>query len=166
MKRCLWPVYLLIMAVACVAQDKPMVPTSATSIVKDTPASDALNAAAKDMQAAQKVLASETQQATVALEASQKTLTAQLQEVTKKLNDEIRADKKYKPMFEQMDALQKQLQGLQGEAQQKFQQQSGAMQSKVTTDKALIEGLVPVVRKESGLPDSATYESATQTWKK
>ena len=38
------------------------------------------------------------------------------------------------------------------------------MQQAMATDNALINGLLPIVRKENGFDDKATYDSKTQTW--
>lgn len=132
--------------------------------VKASPASDALVSSAKEMTDEQKSFDTAIQKARTSLESNQKTLASQLQSVQKDLNDKLKADKKYAPMLASIENLQKQLADMQTQAQQKFAQSSGPISSKIATDKALIDGLTPVVRKENDLPDTAQFDSAKQTW--
>jgi DNA repair ATPase RecN len=132
--------------------------------IKPSPASDALVAAAKEMNEEQKAFDTAIQQARNTLEASQKQLGAQLQAAQKDLDDKLKADKKYAPLVDNIHTLEKQLADLQQQAQIKFSQSSAPMSSKIATDKALIDGLVPIVRKENDLPSTATFDSATQKW--
>jgi len=132
--------------------------------VKPSPASDALNNAAKDFQAEQKAFDNALQQARFASDLSQKQLVDQLQALNKKIYDQLHQDKHYKPMLDQIDTVQKQLQALQQTSEANFQKEAGPIQAKSQSDKALIDGLIPVVRKENGLPDTQTYDPVTQTW--
>jgi hypothetical protein len=132
--------------------------------VKPSPANDALILAAKEMTDEQKAFDAALQQARSTLDASQKALGTQLQDAQKDLNEKLKADKKYAPILANIDTLQKQLADLQNQAQQKFGQASAPISNKIATDKALIDGLVPVVRKENGIPDTTTFDPATQKW--
>lgn len=132
---------------------------------KASPASEALAHAAKDIGTEQKAFDAALHQAKATLDVSVKDLQKQNADLNKTLNDQIRADKKYKPMFEKIDAIQKQIQALNTDATNKFSQSVGPLNNQIASDKALIEGLEPVVRKENGWPDSATFDVATQTWK-
>jgi len=132
--------------------------------VKSSPASDALVTASKEMTEGQKSFDTALQQARSGLEINQKSLSDQLQTVQKDLSDKLKADKKYAPILADIDRLQKQLAGLQNDAQQKFVQASAPISNKIATDKALIDGLIPIVRKENDLPSTTTFNSTTQKW--
>jgi hypothetical protein len=132
--------------------------------VKTSPASDALNHAAQDLTVQQKQFDVALQQARSTADASNKALQAKLQELNKTLLDQLKSDKKYKDQLTAIDAVQKQMQGLNQDQTQKFQQEVGPIQNSIGKDKALIEGLIPIVRKENDLPDTATFDQATQKW--
>lgn len=132
--------------------------------VKSSPASDALVSAAKEMTDEKKSYDTALGQARTTLESSQKTLGEQLQAAQKDLNEKLKADKHYSPALANIETLQKQLAELQSQAQQKFSQASGPISNKISTDKALISGLIPIVRKENNLPDTTTFDPATQKW--
>lgn len=132
--------------------------------VKSTPASDALVKTAQDLQTSQKSLDTLLQQARTTLDASQKSLQSDIAKANADLLAELKADKKYKDKLTAIDAMQKQLQAVSQQAEQKYQQESGTLQNEVNKDKALIEGLTPVVRKENDLPAAATFDPATQKW--
>lgn len=136
-----------------------------TITVKSSPAEDALVQAAKDLSAEQQTVNTARQQAINSLNASQKDLQQQLQATQKELTDKLKADKHYAPLMDKIDTLQKQLQEAGAQAQQEFNQKAGPIRSKMNTDSALIIGLIPVVRKENGLPDTAIFDPVTQTWK-
>lgn len=133
--------------------------------VKSSPAADALVSAAKDLSTEKKSLDVALQQARSTLDTSQKAIKDQLTALQKDLNDKLKADKKYAPDLDKMEKLQKQLQDSGNEATNKFNQVGGPISTKVAQDQALIDGLIPVVRKENGLPDTATFDVETQTWK-
>jgi hypothetical protein len=133
-------------------------------VAKSSPASDALIAAAKEMKEEQKAFDTALTQARSSFDISQKSLLTQIQEAQKDLNDKVKADKKYAPLIEKISTLQKQGQDLQQHAQTQFAQSANPLQSKIASDKALIEGLIPVVRKENGFPDNAAFDPATQNW--
>lgn len=151
MKRILYAALFAVATLPCLAQTSP--------------ASEALDHAAKDVATEQKSYDTALMQAKSTLDASMKDLQKQSADLTKSLNDQLAADKKYKPMLDKISVLQKQLQSLSSDASQKFAPTAGPIQNQIATDKALVDGLVPVVRKENGWPDTATYDSATQTWK-
>jgi DNA repair ATPase RecN len=132
---------------------------------KPSPAAEALANAAKEMADSQKSFDVGIQQARSSEETTSKALIKQLTDANKSLHDKLEADKKYKPLVDQIDTMQKQIQGLDNDMRTKFTQQYGPIQQKIAADKALIDGLVPIVRKENGWPDSATYDYTTQTWK-
>lgn len=131
---------------------------------KASPASDALIQAAKELQAEQKNYNDGFQQAKTTLDASQKQINDQLQAKSKDLSEKLKADKKYKPMLDEIEALQKQLASVGQDAQTKFNQRYGTAQTKLTTDGSIVTTLTPVVRKENDWPDTATFDPATQTW--
>lgn len=132
--------------------------------VKPTPASDVLVKTAQDLQTQQKSLDTILTNAKAGLETSQKALQAQINKANTDLLAELKADKKYKDRFAAIDAMQKQLQTTSQQAEQKFQQESGLIQTQISKDKALIEGLTPIVRQENDLSTSATFDSTTQKW--
>lgn len=148
---------------------QPKIPPPATAApalsVKSSPASDSLNQAARDYIAEKKTFDDSLSSARTGLEGSQKDLNKQIQDTQKQLNDEVTADKKYKPLIEKIAALQKQVADLATAAQQQFQQKVGPVQSKMNSDYTLAQGLIPIVRKENGLPDTASFDLTTQTWK-
>lgn len=132
--------------------------------VKPSPASDALVKASQDMQAGQKSFDTILSHARVAAESSQKSLQADIQKANADLMAELKADKKYKDKLASIDELQKKLNTIGQQAEQKFQQEAGPIKNEINKDKALIDGLTPVVRKENDLPDTAKFDSATQKW--
>lgn len=139
-----------------------MAQTSVT--VKSSPAVDALNHAAQDLTTEQKSLDTILQQARSNVDASQKSIQAELQKANTDLLKDLKADKKYKDRIAALEEMQKRLQTIGQQAEQKYQQEAGSIQNKVNTDKALIDGLIPVVRSENNLPTTATYDQATQKW--
>ena len=132
--------------------------------VKSSPASDALIAAAKEYTSSQAALDTMRQQAMSALQQNQKALQDQLTAAQKSLDDKIRADKKYKSEFDNIANLQKQLTDINTTANTKFGQQASPLMQKINTDKPLMDGLIPIVRKENNLPDNAAFDEKTQTW--
>ena len=139
---------------------------SDTVPAKDTPAEQALVKAAKQLADSSKSLNDVRQQAITALTANQKTLNDQIAAKGKELNDKLKADKKYKPLVDEIEGLQKQLADLNQTATTKFQQDSAVFQQNVNTDSALISGLIPVVKQENGFDQDTNFDQATQTWKK
>lgn len=154
MKSSLFPALFLALTMSCAAQT-----------AKPSPASDALVKAAQESTVQQKTFDAALQTAKAALDAKVKDLQQQNIDLNQQLNTQIRADKKYKPVFEKIDVIQKQLAALNTDATNRFQQSVGSIQGQIATNNALIAGLVPIVRKENGWPDTATFDAATQTWK-
>ena len=111
-----------------------------------------------------KSLDTATQQARSAFDMSVKSLNDSLSAKTKDLMDELKSDKKYAPKLKEIETIQQQQKDAISEAQKKFNASAGPLQQKVATDQALIDGLVPVVRKESGLPPTAKFDAKTQEW--
>jgi gamma-glutamyl:cysteine ligase YbdK (ATP-grasp superfamily) len=132
--------------------------------VKPTPASDALVAAAKDAAQEAKDFQAAMDGANAVMAADQKALTAHLADLAKQLDAQLKADKRYKGLLDQISATQNQLKEGGQAAQAKFDAKAGPIQAKLATDQSLMDGLEPVVRKENGLPDTAKFDRATQTW--
>ena len=134
--------------------------------VKATPASDALNAAAKDLTTEQKAFDTLLNQAKATADTDAKVLQQQLLDASNALQKQLRADKKYAPQLAEIDALQKQLTDLQQTAQQKFAASAGPIQAALQKDRALVDGLTPVVRAENPeLTKDAQFDAATGVWK-
>ena len=65
-----------------------------------------------------------------------------------------------------MDALQKQILDSQQKAQQKFATTAAPIQAALQKDRALVDGLTPVVKAENPeLPAGVTFDVATGAWK-
>lgn len=150
---------LFILAASVAAAQKP---TDVT--VKDTPASQTLVQIAKQKIDDQKVLDTKFQQARSNLDSSNKAIQDQLKAVSDDLQNKLKADKKYKPMLDQIADLQKKLGENGSNAQQAFQRDIGPVQQKVQMETNQVDGLIPIVRKENGLPDTATFDGATGKW--
>ncbi len=133
--------------------------------VKSSPAADALVHAAQDLTTQQKAYDTALNQARSSMDASNKQLQQKLQDKQKALVDQLKADKKYKDQMAEIDTLTKQLQSLNADASTKFNAQIAPIQNEIGKDQALIGGLISIVRKENGLPESATFDTSTQTWK-
>lgn len=140
-------------------------PPSVVVIVKKTPASDALNQAAKDLTAEQKAFDTALGTAKTSLEAEQKGIAERLQTASKTLNEKLKADKKYAGDIKSIEDMQAQIVVAGQKAQEKFTATAGALSGKLSTDKTLVDSLTPIVRKENDLPATATFDVATQTWK-
>ena len=140
-------------------------PTPAQDIaVKTTPASTNLAEISTAYQADQKSYNTQLQQARFALDQTQKDYQNQLAKANKELQDKLKADKHYTAILAQIDDLTKKLQTSASTAQEKFNQSTSTIQTKLATENAQINVLVPVVRKENDLPDGATYDPSTQKW--
>src|SRR5215469_6382556 len=70
--------------------------------IKQSPASDALNAAAKDFTSEQASFNEIRQQAQSTMDTDQKGLQKQIQDKSKELHDKLAEDKKYKPMLDEI----------------------------------------------------------------
>lgn len=140
-------------------------PASPAATPKPTPASETLTTTAKEMVADKANFTNVLNQAKSTMDASGKQLSDALNAKLKALQEKLKADKKYSGEMAEIDTLQKQVATFQSTAEQKFQQQTGPIQQKIATDNAVIQGMVPVVRKENGWPDTASFDVETQTWK-
>ena len=138
---------------------------SSVIIVKPSTDSDALDSAAKDLQADQQAIDTAVQQERESLDASLKALQKQNGDLLKELEAQLRADKKYKPMMDKIDTIEKQIQTIGQTAQNNFARTAGPIQTRIASDRTIISFLVARVRKENNLPDSAIYDPKTQTWK-
>lgn len=132
---------------------------------KPTPASETLTTTAKEMVADKANFTNVLNQSRSTMDASSKQLTEALNAKLKDLQAKLKEDKKYAGALAEIETMQKQVATLQSTSEQKFQQQTSPIQQKIATDNAVINGMVPVVRKENGWPDTATFDVETQTWK-
>ncbi len=149
------------------AQDKPATPDPKPEVVAPkpvTPAEEALISAAKDQDSAQKLYKQKFDIAKEALTKSEQVIKDRIAALQKELNDKIKEDKKYHPLLDQVDVAQKYLSNTEQKADADFQKDVGPLAQKISSDAALVQGLTPVVRKEKGFPDGATFDPATQTW--
>lgn len=131
---------------------------------KDTPASQTLTQLAKDKSADQKAFDAKLQQARFSLDQAQKALNDQLQTEQKDINAKLQADKKYKPLLDQIADTQKKIGELGQTAQANFVKDNGVVKQKLDMETTQAQGLIPVVRKENGFPDNATFDLDTQKW--
>lgn len=138
---------------------------TAQVVVKQTPASDALTQAAKEAQSEQKSYDTALQQGKLALTAEQKTPLSDLAAAQADLDTKLKSDKKYKPLLDRIAMIEAQLKTLTQAAQTKFATTIGPVQGRLALDKAAMDALVPIVRKENALADSVKYDENTQTWK-
>jgi Skp family chaperone for outer membrane proteins len=139
--------------------------TMETITAKSSPAADALVAAAKEAAEGQKSLDVIIKDISAQLTAAQKSDQDQIVALKKSLDEKLKADKKYKPLIDQLDVLQTDLNSSQQKFQVMFNQKAGPVQQKVATDNALVQGITPVVRKENGFSPDTVFDVATQTWK-
>lgn len=154
----------LVITVGAIAQTTSPEHPSNTVTVKDTPTSRALVKAAKESIDAAKANNDLLQQARSMLDQNQKALVDQLKAIQKDLDDKLKNDKKYAPILAQIADMQKKLNESGQAAQAKLSENQAPFQQKIQTDSAVIQGLIPIVREESGLPDTATFDASTQTW--
>ena len=131
-----------------------------TVTVKSSPASDALVQAAKQEVADQASLDALVKQYREQQSKITTPLQNQLQTVSKELNEKVQADKKYKKYFAQIADIQKKLEEAQKGtgADSALIQQANTLSQKLQSDKAQVEALTPIVRKENGLSDSDTFD--------
>lgn len=139
-------------------------PKAADVAVKDTPASQTLNQMAKDQAADQQVWNTKLQQARFSLDANVKTLNDQIQSLQKDLETKLKQDKKYKPFMDQIADAQKKLKSVNDDANTNFTKDTNSLQQKIKMESDNVTVLIPVVRKENGLPDGAQYNAETQKW--
>jgi hypothetical protein len=131
-----------------------------------TPASDSLVQTSRQLVAEKSALDKSVADTQSSLNSSTKVLQDEFRAKGKLLQDEVRADPKYRPLIAEMDALQKKLSDAGTAAQDEFKKSTGPARQKVATDNAIVQGLIPVARKEKGYDDSMTWNVDTQTWSK
>jgi predicted RNase H-like nuclease (RuvC/YqgF family) len=151
---------LLLFAAMAAAQQ----PTTPTLTPKSSPAAESLAQMAKDQTEDQKHLNDIFQQARHNLDANQKALNDELAKTQQALEAKLKADKHYKDDLEHIDGLKKQIQDGSSKAQNDFMKSVGPIQQKLQTESVQVQGLIPVVRKENGWPDTATFATDTQKW--
>jgi ABC-type transporter Mla subunit MlaD len=132
--------------------------------VQDTPASQALVKTAKELAETRTALDTAHQQAQSALDQNKQSLQKALNEAFADLNAKLKDDKKYKPMMDRIETIQKQINTADSEANATYQQKVGPLLQKLNVDKPLVDGLIPIVRDESKLPANATFDEKTQKW--
>lgn len=132
--------------------------------IKQTPASESLMAIAKEMSESKRAVDVSMQQARSTADANQKTLRDEFALKNSSLVKDLRADKKFGARMAELDVLQKQINGAAEKAQNDYNTNAMPIVQKIQQDSAQIQVLVPIVRRESGLPDSAQFNPETQTW--
>jgi Skp family chaperone for outer membrane proteins len=161
MRKWILCVFLLFVPFAFTQQAKPATTEVA---VKSTPASDALVQLGKDQTTDSKTFNDKLQQARTALDSSRKTLQADLDNAQKDIQAKLNEDKHYKPMLDHIADLQKKITDLGQTASAAFQADAGSIQQRLQSENSQITMLIPIVRKENGLPDNATFDSVTGKW--
>ena len=106
-------------------------PTTTDVVIKDTPASEALLQFAKDQTADQAALNTKAQQANFALTQSNKALQDQIAAAGKDLLAKLKADKKYKPLIDNIDNLNAQLTTNGQKVRDDFSKDAGPLQQKL-----------------------------------
>lgn len=160
-------VALALYAFSVYGMSQPPPPPPATTpapIVKQTPASDTLVQTAKDMAAEKSSFDTIRNQARSTVDASSKQLQDALKAKTDAMMTQLKADKKYAVQLAEIDTITKQMSDMSRGANDKFQKDTSPIQQKIATDNALIGGLIPIVKKENGFPDSTTFNVDTQKW--
>jgi hypothetical protein len=146
------------------APKPPDQPKTADVVIKDTPASQALIQFAKDKSADQAAFDTRIQQAQFSLNQSNKALQDQIAQANKDLLEKLKADKKYKPLIDNLDNLNAQLSSNGDKIRQDFQKDVGPIQQKLNFETDEVKTLIPVVRQENDLPDTATFDEKSGKW--
>jgi hypothetical protein len=133
---------------------------------KQSPASDTLITTAKQLQVDKMQRDNLFNQARTTMDASAKTLQKEYDDASKALRDKLKLDKKYADDIKHIESIQAQMNDLSNTARDKYSKEANPLSQKIASEEALINGLIPVVRKENSMPDTATFDPATQTWKK
>lgn len=133
-------------------------------VMKDTPASKDLVEKSKSYAKDKQALATAVQQAQTAL--NQKIADLQAQQVTqnKSLHEALLKDKKYRDTIVHIDEVQKQIADASADAQKQLLAQTGNLQSTTAIGDVEIKLLEGVVKRESDLPDNATWNIEMQQW--
>ena len=148
-------------AAAIVAQQAPK-PTEVA--VKDTPASQSLIELSKKYVADNQTFQTARQQAISTLDQKVKALQDELAKQQKALRDQEASDKKYKPMIDRIEDLQKQIADAGADANKKFAAEIGTVQQNIGVELAQINALISVVKSENSLSADAQYATDTQKW--
>lgn len=143
---------------------KPVDQPKTDVVIKDTPASQALIQFSKDKTADQAVFDTKIKQAQFTLDQSNKDLQTQIDTANKDLLEKLKADKKYKPLLDNLDNLNAKKNDNGQRISGDFQKDTGALQKKLTIDADEVAALTPVVRQENDLPDTATFNESTGKW--
>ena len=159
---------ILFVASTLVAQTPAATPTTQPTktdvVIKDTPASEALLQFAKDQTADQTAFNTKVQQANFTLNQNNKALQDQIAAANKDLLEKLRADKKYKPLLDNIDNLNAELATTGQKVRDDFSKDAGPLQQKLNFETDEVKTLIPVVRKENGLPDDATFDTSSGKW--
>ena len=158
MKRTVLFVGLILLAEAATAQGPGAVK------VKDTPASQELIQLAKTELSDRSAANAELDKARADLNESTKSINAQIQAAQKDLQEKLKEDKRYKPLLDNIDALQKQLADASQKAEAKFQKEVQPLASDESSIADEISALVKVVRQENSFPPTAQFSIETQEW--
>lgn len=153
--------FIAVFFAAAVAQQAPK-PTEVA--VKDTPASQSLIELSKKYVADNQTFQTARQQAISTLDQKVKVLQDELAKQQKALHDQESSDKKYKPMIDQIDDLQKQIADAGADANKKFAAEIGTVQQNIGVELAQINALISVVKSENSLSADAQYATDTQKW--
>lgn len=143
---------------------KPVDQPKTDVVIKDTPASQALIQFSKDKTADQAAFNTKVQQAQFTLNQSNKALQDQIAGANKDLLEKLKADKKYKPLLDNLDNLNAQLNTNGQKISGDFQKDTGPIQQKLNFESDEVKTLIPVVRQENDLPDTATFNESTGKW--
>ena len=122
---------------------------------------------AKDQTADQTAFNTKVQQANFTLNQNNKALQDQIAAANKDLLEKLRADKKYKPLLDNIDNidnLNAELATTGQKVRDDFSKDAGPLQQKLNFETDEVKTLIPVVRKENALPDDAVFDTASGKW--
>ena len=131
---------------------------------KDSSAQQLLVSTSKDHQATQAAWETARQQAQASYDNDKKNLLSEAQRQEQALVTRLRADKHYKDDVAKIDALQKQLEGLDAAYTKKFGDAQAPTVQKIATDSVEIQAYEKTVRAENKWPDSARWDEKLGKW--
>lgn len=131
---------------------------------KDSPAFQSLMLATADKAKYEAEAEAKRQQAIAELGSTNKPLIDKMQALQKDLQDRLKKDHHYSKQLAEIEAIQSQLSEAGKKAQATFTSTVGPIHLKVQEDKAKIDALVPIVRKENGFPDDSQFNEQTKKW--
>lgn len=131
---------------------------------KATPASQSLDQVAKDQDTNTKNLNTIYQQAKSVLDSTQKALSDELDKSQKAFDAKVQADKHYKSDLDHIADVKKRLAENSTKAQNDFNAKAAPISQNLQLEQAQIQGLIPIVRKENGWPETVNYNLSTQKW--